>query len=209
MRWLLARLTRFRQDRCGIAAMEFAIIVPVLLLMELGAIEFSAAIRAQMQVDQIAHTIANLIADQQPSVPITALQLQDYLLAGQTMFNYGALGQLSISAASISYTHQDQQGNLKTDTPPAVGWDASNAANTGYAIFPSNMKNTALNAIPAGVAGGLSDTVNNDSVIVVAVVASITLPFLPGAYGKVANQLSFETVAFARPRYQLQIAKGF
>ncbi len=196
----------WRETR-AVAAMEFALIVPLLILMGIGAVEFSAAIRAQMQIDQIAHTVANLIADQPPSVAITAAQLKDYLVAGQAMYNYAGVGTLAVSAASVNYTHQDPQGNLLTSVPPAVGWDASNAAGAGYSVFPANVSGSALNVITNGLQ--ISDTVNNDSVIVVAAAAGFTIPFAPNFFGKITNKLSFETVAFAKPRYQLQIAKGF
>jgi Flp pilus assembly protein TadG len=200
-------MTRLFRDPKAVAAMEFALIVPLLILLGIGAIEFSAAIRAQMQVDQIAHTVANLIADQPPSAPITALQLKDYLAAGQAMYNYTGVGALAISAAAVNYTHQDSQGNLLTNVAPAVGWDASTATGAGYAVFPTNANNSALNEITNGLQ--ISDTVNNDSIIVVAAVAGFTLPFAPNFFGKITSKLSFETVAFARPRYQLQISKGF
>jgi Flp pilus assembly protein TadG len=202
-------VSRVLRDQAGAAALEFAIIVPLLILMGLGAIEFSAAIRAQMQVDQVAHTVANLIANQSESTPISAAQMKDYQIAAQAMYNYANLGTLSISAASVNYTNLDANGNVKTGVAPAVGWDASNAAGAGFAVFPTNVGGSALNEISNNLQ--ISDTVDNDSVIVVAAVASFKLPFLPNFFGpKFNSNLSFESVAFARPRYELQIpSSGF
>lgn len=207
-------LPRLLKERRSVAALEFAIIVPLLILMGLGAIEFSAAIRAQMQVDQVAHSVANLIANQTSGTPLTAAELKDYGVAGQAIYNYANLGTLSISAASVNYTNLDSTTGLaKTGVAPVVGWDAKNAAGAGFVAFPTNVSGSALNVLTDNGAVNVpaTDTVDNDSVIVVAAVASFQVPFLPAFFGgKINNALSFETVAYARPRYELQItSSGF
>lgn len=58
----LRRLIGFRKDRRGAAAIEFAMIVPLMLMMFMGAVEFSQAITVDRRVSQVAGSTADLIA---------------------------------------------------------------------------------------------------------------------------------------------------
>jgi Flp pilus assembly protein TadG len=55
-------LSRFLKSKKGVAATEFAIIMPALLLGFLGANEVSSAVRASQKVSQTASTVADLVA---------------------------------------------------------------------------------------------------------------------------------------------------
>lgn len=55
---------RFRRDRRGIAAIEFALVVPLMLAMYLGTIEISAAVSINRKVSRIASTVADLVTQQ-------------------------------------------------------------------------------------------------------------------------------------------------
>jgi Flp pilus assembly protein TadG len=58
----LARLRRFKGDNGGVAAIEFAMIVPLMIMMFVGAVEFSQAITVDRRVSQVASSTADLIA---------------------------------------------------------------------------------------------------------------------------------------------------
>ncbi len=60
-------LGRFRRNRDGIAAVEFALIVPLLLAMYLGTIEISNGITVNKRLARVASTVADLVT-QQPQV---------------------------------------------------------------------------------------------------------------------------------------------
>ena len=55
---------RFRRDRRGVAAIEFALVVPLMLVMYLGTIEISAAVSVNRKVSRIAATVADLVTQQ-------------------------------------------------------------------------------------------------------------------------------------------------
>ena len=55
---------RFRDDMRGIAAIEFALVVPLMLVMYLGTIEISAAVSINRKVSRIASTVADLVTQQ-------------------------------------------------------------------------------------------------------------------------------------------------
>ncbi len=60
--WLRIRHTaaRMRADRSGIAATEFAVIVPVMLVMFFGTVEFSSGVAVDRKVTLMARTLSDL-----------------------------------------------------------------------------------------------------------------------------------------------------
>lgn len=58
----LDRLVRLRQDKRGVAAIEFAMVVPLMLAMFVGAVEFSQVITIDRRVSQVASATADLVA---------------------------------------------------------------------------------------------------------------------------------------------------
>lgn len=56
------RATAFRRDRGGVAAIEFAMIVPIMVMLFFGTVEFSQALTADRRVAQMASTTADIVA---------------------------------------------------------------------------------------------------------------------------------------------------
>jgi Flp pilus assembly protein TadG len=59
---MLKLLRRFRKNRDGLAALEFALIAPVMIAMFYGAIELSSAVDCNARVTRVASTTADLVA---------------------------------------------------------------------------------------------------------------------------------------------------
>lgn len=57
-----ALLARFRSDRSGIAALEFALILPIMLMLYLGGVEVGDALTIKRKVTNVTSTIADLVA---------------------------------------------------------------------------------------------------------------------------------------------------
>ena len=58
----LQRLAQFRGDARGVAAIEFAMVVPLMILMFAGAVELSQAITVDRRISQVASATADLVA---------------------------------------------------------------------------------------------------------------------------------------------------
>jgi Flp pilus assembly protein TadG len=58
LRWLL----QFRCDQRGVSAVEFALLLPLMLTIYLGGVEFSQAISIDRKVGLTARTVADLVA---------------------------------------------------------------------------------------------------------------------------------------------------
>jgi Flp pilus assembly protein TadG len=57
-----ALISRLRRNEQGVAAVEFALIVPIMFLLLAGALEFSQAITVDRRVTQVASSTADLVA---------------------------------------------------------------------------------------------------------------------------------------------------
>ncbi len=67
-----AAARRFGRKIDGIAAVEFALIVPIMLCMFIGTVELSQAITVDRRVTQVASTTADLVARQKTKYIIFA-----------------------------------------------------------------------------------------------------------------------------------------
>ncbi|HEY7242720.1 MAG TPA: TadE/TadG family type IV pilus assembly protein [Xanthobacteraceae bacterium] len=65
---LLAQLARLRRDASGISAVEFAMLLPLMLLLYLGAVEVSQAVGVDRKVTLTSRALADL-ASQVSSIP--------------------------------------------------------------------------------------------------------------------------------------------
>jgi Flp pilus assembly pilin Flp len=74
MRRLTSHFTRFRDRTDGIAAVEFALILPIMAVMLIGAVQISEAVTADRRVSQVSTSTGDLIARKEDAVVKTELQ---------------------------------------------------------------------------------------------------------------------------------------
>ena len=79
MRALRSMARRLRRAESGAAAVEFALILPVMLLVYIGTVEASALISMDRKVQSVAGSVGDLVA--RADETITAAQMQDYFTA--------------------------------------------------------------------------------------------------------------------------------
>src|SRR5713226_1256813 len=77
-----ARSAREMRDDCrGIAATEFAVIVPVMLVLFFGTVEFSSGVAVDRKVTLVARTLSDLTS-QSPPAGVSDTDLTNYFAAG-------------------------------------------------------------------------------------------------------------------------------
>jgi Flp pilus assembly protein TadG len=64
---------RWRGDKRGVAAVEFAFIVPIMFTMFVGAVELSQAIIVDRRVTQVASSMADLVARKESSINLSEI----------------------------------------------------------------------------------------------------------------------------------------
>jgi Flp pilus assembly protein TadG len=93
-------LQRWRSDRRGVAAVEFAMIVPIMFFMFIGAVELSQAITVDRRVTQVASSTADLVARKETS--ITQSEIGDIMKIGGYILAPYSQGPLTIVMRNVS-----------------------------------------------------------------------------------------------------------
>lgn len=122
-------IRRFLLARRGVAAVEFALILPIMLLVYIGTVEASALISMDRRVQTVAGSVGDLVARQQKSV--TSAELLDYFRASETIM---ALNDRSALVQTVSVIRVPANAN----NPPTVLWSRkhqgyANSIQTGHA----------------------------------------------------------------------------
>ncbi|MBU1305031.1 MAG: pilus assembly protein, partial [Alphaproteobacteria bacterium] len=103
-------LTRFAGNTAGVAAVEFALILPFLLTLYLGSIEASSLYTVDRRVEVISSTVADLVARWNPNEgTIPTNTLDDYFKAAEAILTpYSPTGMtqvvsvLQVSSAGLA-----------------------------------------------------------------------------------------------------------
>ncbi len=124
-------LLRWKSDKQGMAAIEFAMIVPIMLAMFIGTIEFSQAITVDRRITQIASSTADLVAREKT---ITTGQLNNITEIAKVLMRPYSTTPLRITLTSVG-------ANITTPTTQKVCWThnfqggaTSRAKNSSYTL---------------------------------------------------------------------------
>ncbi len=121
-------LSRLRRDTGGMAAIEFAMIVPIMFFLFVGTIEFSQALTVDRRLTQAASSTADLIA-RAPNSGLTAAQVdRDLRIIEQLIAPY-ELERLYVKVLSV--IAQGTPGNPSV-LMYVVDWSRDNQAGTPH-----------------------------------------------------------------------------
>lgn len=175
----IRQLKTFTSKEDGVAAVEFALLLPVLLILLIGMAETTEALNHDRKVSQVASTLADLVSQSQE---LTRLEVDDLMWSARTiMFPYAA-GPMTNVVASVGF---DARGKA------TVLWSVGNRQ---YRPWPTGTEPPI--SIPAVV------KIPNSTVIVgmstynyVPMFASLAQGIFPRA-----KSMTFEDIYFLRPR---------
>lgn len=158
-----ASLRRFRAEVAGVAAIEFAFLAPLMLLMYVGTIEVSAAVTVNRKLSRVASTIGDLITQQNADNVNNCIAESDITdiisIADDILFPY--TNPMAIVVSNV----QVKAGG------PEVVWSRANSLGTalsagdGY-VVPDKIKTTGIYLLATKVTMGYSPSfgwVNLDS----------------------------------------------
>jgi Flp pilus assembly protein TadG len=96
---VLSEFFKLLHDRAGATAVEFALILPIIVAIYLGTVEMSQGFAAYRQVSLVTGTAASLVAKQSS---ITATQMSDYLNASTAIMAPFPVSGITITVSCIS-----------------------------------------------------------------------------------------------------------
>jgi len=101
-------LARLWHDRSGIAATEFAVIVPLMLVLFFGVVEFSTGVAVDRKVTLVARTLSDLVSQ---NISVTDTQFTNFFNAGTQVMSQYAVAPYSASTLHSTISEL-------TSTPP-------------------------------------------------------------------------------------------
>ncbi len=175
-----AMLTAYRFGRCarGIAAVEFAFIAPVMLVMLLGAVEVTRAVSIDRRLSLVTATVADLVSrEQELTAPdITAI----YDIVAEVMSPFETTP-LSMSIIPV----KSRDGGTVSYVAPQNVPSFNNGAQPGKCD-------------PVPIPPGLLNSASETSDIVILVKASYA--YRPLFMGTIMSSANWQEQAFSKPR---------
>jgi Flp pilus assembly protein TadG len=185
--WLRARLSAFSLlgDRRGLAAVEFAMIVPIMLLLFFGTVEFSSAVAVDRKVTLIARTLSDVTSQ---SISVADADLSNFFNSGCAIL-YPYAGPPPCTTANNPMTAVISELYIDPTTLTAkVQWSSG---------FQGGMAQ-AVGSPPVGVVVPSALLVGG-SYLILSQVGYLYKPAV--AYGPMASTgINLSDIAFTRPR---------
>lgn len=121
---LAKMLSRFAGASEGVAAVEFALILPLMLFLYIGTMEAGSLIIMDRRVQTVAGSLGDLVA--RSNKVVTAAELANYFKAGKWMVEADVAPQLDQIVTSV-YVKPDGSGN-------EVKWSREYPSGPGHAV---------------------------------------------------------------------------
>jgi len=173
-RALRRRLTAFGRARSGIAATEFALIVPIMLSMYFGMIELSQALGHGRKTTLLSRTLADLVTQ---STGITNTDMNTIFSASASVLAPFETTNLAMRVTAISI---DGAGTARVD------WSNVRNAGTAPAYAPLGRCSNANALVPLSLRSPRSSLVISDATVrhypaigTVLVPSGVTMPMRP------------------------------
>jgi Flp pilus assembly protein TadG len=177
---MIRRLLSLLRDRSATAAMEFAFIVPAMVVFFCGSIEVAEGVIVYLKLIDSADVVSDLVAQQVNGV--ASSDLTNYYDAGQ-MVMIPATGTLGMAIASVTYN---------TSGVPSVAWQVER----GGAQAMNDLTNGNSTLVALGDSSGTASVI----------VAQATFTYNSFLKFVVKTPISMTTRVYSRPRYVTSIA---
>ncbi|WP_420412260.1 TadE/TadG family type IV pilus assembly protein [Roseibium sp.] len=181
---LPAALSRFWTDKRGVSAIEFAMILPFMLVLLLGMAEVTDALNQDRKVSRMANAITDLVAQAET---VTTGELDNVLALGATILQPYSTTNLNIIVASVSF---DEDGDASVD------WSYDDAGNNPW---PSG------SAPPITLPGTVAAA--NTSIVLGQATLGYTPPFagVLNQYFSRSSSITLSDTYYLRPRLTGQV----
>ena len=168
-------LATLAHDTHGVSAVEFAFILPIMITMYIGAVEFSHALTVDRRVTAVASSASDLVAQTED---VSANSLQDIFTAATSIM-------LPYSATPISIVLTSVEADSNNDT--TVGWSCAHngvSRSTGSAY-----------ALPEGLTQPFSSVI----------MAEVSYAYKPPIGHYMSGGINMTETFYLRPRRSLTV----
>jgi Flp pilus assembly protein TadG len=167
-------LRRFTRDRKGVSAIEFAIILPFMLLLYIGSVEIGEGYQVQYQVTQTARTVTDLSSQY---VNLTSSTMSSILSASSTIIS-------PYSSSNLTVTVSQVQVNTGATVGTVYQWSCS--------------LNGTKRAVGSSVA--LPTNLQAPTSTIYLIYGEVSYPFNPPLGGGISGTITMNQTAWFYPR---------
>jgi Flp pilus assembly protein TadG len=132
------RIAQLQCDERGVSAVEFALLLPLMVTLYLGSVEISQAISADRKVTMTSRTVADLISQVSS---INNAGMTDVLSASSSVMSPFTTTTLKVTVTSVSV---DANGKATVDWSDTLGGTARTKGSTVTLPSALNIANTSL-----------------------------------------------------------------
>ncbi len=166
----MSLLRRYRKDRRGVAAVEFALIAPAMILLYCGLVELCQALIAERKTNHVASSVGDLVAQVDT---VSTSDISDIFTIANTIMAPFPTGALQARVTSVT---------ANASGTPKVDWSRGSGGFTALAVGATVTMPTAMAAGDSMVMAESKYTYNS--------VLHYVLP----------NALNYSEVYYLRPR---------
>jgi Flp pilus assembly protein TadG len=186
------RVRNFSTDADAVAATEFAIVVPFMLLLYIGGIELADGMAINVKVSATAHAVTDMVTQ---NTSLSTAQMQNILtgataiIAPYAVTNSGGNSLLSVTVSGIS---SDANGNL------TLRWSQSYNG-TSFGPGRTNLANLSVPASLNGTVGNPNNP-NNQNDQVSFIVGEVSYSYTPGLGYTISGTVNLNDTNWLFPR---------
>jgi Flp pilus assembly protein TadG len=207
----------FLADRQAVAALEFALILPLLIAMTGGVFEYASFVRQSRQLTDAASGVAGILA-MNVSSTVTSLDLHyandavmliyPKVLADAAVKKIAWNADITIGMAGISFTPQVVTCTASCTYTASVTWTGGDMLRTCGSTLTAAL-NTAVpspTTLPSALYTPIANTQGTDSPPAFVIVADLVFKWTPLLFTKIINPVTIRRSSYINPRYTNAIA---
>lgn len=195
-------LKRLQRNESGIAAVEFGLILPLMLMIYMGLVELSRGMRAAQKLDLVAHTLADLTAQQliggqnAGQAGLTEAEITSIFSAANTLMAPLPVANLKMTISEVNVT-SPSAGTWQAKTSWTVTRNGA-TARPCQVLTPSTAAPVSVTTVPPSyiqITNGVNPTTGP------IIVADIVYQYSPGVHFEVFKWGSPPTWTMQRTSY--------
>jgi Flp pilus assembly protein TadG len=188
---LLFRVRNFSTDTDAVAATEFAIVVPFMLLLYIGGVELADGMAINVKVSATAHAVTDMITQ---NTSLSTAQMQNILTGATAIIAPYAVtgGGNSLLSVTVSGISSDANGNL------TLQWSQSYNG-TSFGPGRTNLANLSVPTSLNGTVGNANNP-NNQNDQVSFIVGEVSYAYTPGLGYVISGTVNLNDTNWLFPR---------
>ncbi len=186
------RVRKFSTDADAVAATEFAIVVPFMLLLYVGGIELADGMAINVKVSATAHSVTDMVAQ---NTSLSTAQMQNMLTGATAIiapYPVTSSGGSSLLSVTVSEISSDSNGNL------TLRWSQSYNG-TSFGPGRTNLTNLTVPTSLNGTVGNANNP-NNQNDQVSFIVGEASYAYTPNLGYTISGTVNLQDTYWLFPR---------